>query len=330
MGRKKIERIAKQRLFDEHKTKGETWYSRYTHARDLLISDILPYIRKEEPNLTDHGPDHVADVLQRASQLLDDEVLNKMPSQDLYGLLLCILFHDVGNIFKRDDHQKKVQAALESVWPDRSKFRGEYNIVKKAVMAHCGTASNGSNDTLRDIDETIGLDSYQVHLQQIAAITRFADELAEGPQRTSTFMINSGLIDEASMPYHAYANQTEVLIERDAGRIALSYEIEIDTTKDDWQTELGKTLNLIYKRINKLDEERQYTKFYSKYLQPFQKTTIAFNFVIDGVDATLDLQKITLTDLKIPGDSQKNITDCDSCYEIPKIIESIMSFTPGA
>ena len=45
---------------------GKTLYGEYTAARSKLINEVLPYIRSREPNLTDHGPAHIKDVLEQA------------------------------------------------------------------------------------------------------------------------------------------------------------------------------------------------------------------------------------------------------------------------
>lgn len=322
-----IETITKKKLKKEHDQKGIEWYATYVTAKSALAKDILPFINQSEPNLTDHGPRHVADVLFRAGQLLGETMQKDMTSQDLYALILSILFHDVGNIFNREAHQQKIQAALKYVWPIRKLKRSEYLIITKAVLAHCGSATDGSKDTLKEVEDKAALEGLPINLREIAAITKLADELAEGPQRTSAFMLEHELIGPKSKPYHDYAFETQILIDRASGRIALTYDIEIETKNNNWEVDLQKTLEMIYDRIIKLDQERQYTKYYCKYLAPFKKTTVSFNFHIDDSDFGLNLTKLILTDLKVPGDKQKSIIEHDECYEITKIIDSIKPLT---
>ena len=70
-----------------------------------------------------------------------------------------------------------------------------------------------------------------VRLRELAAVLRFADELAEGPQRTSEFMQEEGLYDSESQQFHDYANITNILIERQNSRIVITYEIDIDVNR---------------------------------------------------------------------------------------------------
>ena len=48
---------------------------------------------------------------------------------------------------------------------------------------------------LKELAETEQLEGRPVRLRELAAVLRFADELAEGPQRTSEFMQAEGLYE---------------------------------------------------------------------------------------------------------------------------------------
>jgi len=56
--------------------------------------------------LNNHGPGHVANVINRASDLLQELGVELSPFEG-YLLLGAIQFHDVGNIFGRSEHEKK-------------------------------------------------------------------------------------------------------------------------------------------------------------------------------------------------------------------------------
>ena len=71
-------------------------------------------------------------------------------------------------------------------------------MVVRATSAHTGKAQDGSCDTLKEVAELDHLANRPVRLRELAAILRFADELAEGPQRTSEFMQVEDLYESES------------------------------------------------------------------------------------------------------------------------------------
>src|SRR5258706_8376888 len=54
--------------------------------------------------LTDHGPNHIKTVIQRASDLVTVDTCDLTP-YEVYILLCAIHFHDVGNMFGRKEHE---------------------------------------------------------------------------------------------------------------------------------------------------------------------------------------------------------------------------------
>ena len=85
-------------------------------ARTALLDNILDEIRRQEPCLTDHGPEHVSDVLTKASQLLQDSP-DYFSAIELYVLGLGILFHDVGNLEGRLEHNRRIAKYYDFVRP---------------------------------------------------------------------------------------------------------------------------------------------------------------------------------------------------------------------
>lgn len=290
------------------KDDGNVYFTNYEQARNYLVSEVLPEIKAIEPSLTDHSAKHVADVLDRAERLLNDDIKELTPLE-LYCLCLIILFHDVGNINGRTDHQRKILDVYNKVRNNQAIFNPERLLVLKAVEAHCGKTKKLSRDTLKELETTpYSLNGYPIRLQELASIVRFADELAEGPQRTSDYRD----FNDESKIYHEYSKITNIFIDRGNCRIVLTYHIDVKSNSD--IEELTDLLLFTYKRIIKLDEERRYTKFYSPLLNPFKKTEITFSFLKDGelIDIE-DLGRIELPDsCIIPGEQ-------DPCPE--KLVE---------
>lgn len=324
----KLEEIAQKKLIKDYgQVKGEELFAAYILVRKGLVEEILPDIKAVLPELTDHGPEHVANVLDNAHSLLEKTV-SKFSGTDLYCLLLSIAFHDSGNIFDREDHQRKISQIYDYVRHHPEANRQEKHIVLKAVEAHCGEASDGSKDTLKDLDEISHLDGKRVNLRRLAAVLRFADELSEGPQRTSRFMQKLYGYPADSEIHHKYASITELCIDRGNERIALTYNVSVETDAacsldTEKENNLRELLGYIFKRVTKLNQERQYAKHYCDFLSPFKKTTMALRFWIDSQPLDLELVKLTLTDLVVPGDIHKDLHEYDDSYAPDEIINRV-------
>lgn len=325
----KIEETLKKALVRQfQRTKGEELYSDYVQARKCLIEDILPEIRAKVPELTDHGPAHIANVLNNIDKLLDG-CIKELSGIELYCLCLSALFHDVGNLFGREEHNRNINEIYDHVRRSNPKYRQEKYIVLRACEAHCGLTSDGSMDTLKIVDEHAQLCDEKVRLRKIAALLRFADELAEGPQRTSAYMVSKHGYSETSEIYHKYATITSINIDRGGKRIALTYNIGLNVDNGAMtvieETNFRELLNFIYKRTIKLEQERKYTKFYCDYLEQFKETQVQFNFWLESDLVDMGLLPVTFSDIVIPGDDEKTIPQRDGSYEIETLLQKIRS-----
>src|SRR5258708_29280378 len=83
---------------------GQALFAHYVKAKHAL-PDVWEQIIKVEPMLTDHGPRHIQNVLQNAERLIDRKYFTAV---ELYSLCMMILFHDVGNIFGREGHERRI------------------------------------------------------------------------------------------------------------------------------------------------------------------------------------------------------------------------------
>src|SRR5258708_7164067 len=111
---RKIELELKRKLkkeFSHDGTQADKYYSYYTKALATLLSDdIYNSIRSLRPDLSDHGENHVMNVLDNAFELLVhrkyqqgshkliSEHIEDVTAIELYFICVLILFHDVGNL----------------------------------------------------------------------------------------------------------------------------------------------------------------------------------------------------------------------------------------
>lgn len=330
----RFENHLRQRLSaDFGDEKGSQMFSGYEVTRGRLVDNIYQQIQGAQPNLSDHGPHHIANVLNNIRHLLtESHTEHRLQAIDLYVLAMGVLFHDVGNLYGREDHHKKIGEIYDFSRGTDAKVRREKTLIVRLARAHTGTASDGTRDTLKDVEETELLDGESVHLRSIAAILRFADELAEGSQRTSEFLLRAGLYNFDSRIYHEYASVTNVGIDRPNQRILLTYEINIDmntVVQQDYGEWLRSFLSFIYKRIIKLDQERRYTRFYSDVLEPFKATYIAFNFHCKGNLLSIDLPQLRLDDKIVPGDHAKGLQEIHPRYKIDELVNTVLSEARG-
>ena len=200
-----------------------------------------------EKELTDHSERHIINVQNNAAKLIGEDGKKRFNSVELYFLALAILLHDVGNINGRKNHNKKVTDIYNRIRNNESYFSQERRLLLQAVGAHCGESSKGDKDTLNELQEKGDLFDQSLRLRELAAVLRLADELAEGPQRTSDYVMEKGKIKGASRIYHEYAQITRPHIDRGGDRISVSYDIDKNRCYD-----LGELLAFTYKRIMKL------------------------------------------------------------------------------
>jgi hypothetical protein len=255
---------------------------------------------------------------------------NYCTPHELYILAVAILFHDVGNLHGRKDHQKKVAGIYAAARGSASRFRNERNTVLAIAGAHTGTALDGTKNTLGDLGR-LSFDAESIRGQELAAILRLGDELAEGPHRTSAYLQNIGKYSAASAVFHAYADAVDYAIVGEApGRIAITFNINIQIIEDNLfasqNVTLLELLELCYLRIVKLDQERRYCKHFCPPLRRLTETGAWFNFYYRDYRIDLDIRPLVLDDLVIPGDFAKPIHEVDSSYEIKSLLARLRTF----
>ncbi len=299
----------------------------YITARRFVLEEISGYIAASEPDLTDHSGRHLADVMGRASQLIGDRG-DYLDPHELYVLAVAILFHDVGNLHGRKEHHRKIAGIYDAARKRDARFNTERTAVLAIAGAHTGSATDGSLDTLREVG-TLSFRGHSIKAQRIAALLRLADELAEGPQRTSAYLQNHGMYKPESAVFHEYANIADYCIDRGEERIALSYNVDITPAESELRAgqavSLKQVLEFAYSRILKVDQERRYCKHYCDLLSAFKETAASFNFYHEGQKLDLDIQPIVISDLIIPGHPTLPIEEIDRDYDIAALLEKLIN-----
>lgn len=334
-----IETQVKKRLDAECGQQAGSHWAAYLQTRKDLEASIFPYIATREPNLSDHGVDHIAHVMKNASALFGlqkggsgsprPSPIKDLTAKELLLLLLACLLHDVGNIAGRQNHN---QTGSE-VW--RLSGQSSYDLwsaqdrrtILAVCRAHTGRTETGSSDTL----EPLAVQSHyflgeNVRAAEIAAIVRFADELAEGPMRTSNYLLSKRLYSKESLPYHIYATSTDIVIDFGGKRIAINYDIDIKNfvgRKPKPKQQFEAFMQLVYHRILKLEHERVFARHYAPDFIPFRETSISMHFSREGNSIAPVLRPIVLNDFNARGDDFNIIYKLESSYKIPSLADSI-------
>lgn len=302
----------------------------YLEARRFVVDEIAGRIAAKEPNLTDHSENHLADVMRRAHDLIGEKLEYFTPIE-LYLLCVSILFHDVGNVDGRGNHQNKIADIYNGCRHQESRFNAERTAILAIAGAHTGNARNGTKDTLHDV-HTFPFRGQVVRGQELAAVLRLSDELAEGPHRTSGYLLNSGKIAPVARVFHQYASAAEYCV--DGSRIALTFTINMKRGESGLEIEPGLPvdgfLSFCYERVAKVDEERRYCKHYSDLLLRLKETGASFTFWYGGHAVNTDIEPISLSDLTIPGDNPKRIVQINPGYEPATLISKLEAECKGA
>lgn len=336
-------------------------WAKYQLAKSKLPAEVLSWIAKKDGNLSDHGILHIDNIFENAARLLSlsPEVgsggaLEGKPFCGLdikpveaFVLGMALMFHDSGNIMGRKGHARNARTIMNEILKDLLKIE-EIRGIAQVMSAHSGTTASGDPDTIKALDEAPRyICKEPVRMRPLAALVRFADELAEGSQRTSNYLRSQGAfvlqkqgasiaenIEERNI-FHDYASITSINIDRGNGRVALQYNIDLNDNMFDSQNGVGKEyleplLNLVFYRIKKTDDERRYARFYGgKWLAEFHTTEALIQFHRNGNDIETGLKPLVLNDLVVPPHSddfnkaKEWIKVQDAAYDIHRLLEGV-------
>src|SRR5258708_3902132 len=144
-----LETLLQQRLGSLAEPSPTLLFADYTVARRFVTEEIAGHIGAVEPDLTHHSASHLAHVMTRTYSLIG-EAKEYFTPYELYLLCVSILFHDVGNLHGRQEHQKKIATIYDSLRHRENRFRTERTAVLAIAGAHTGSTKDGSKDTLRE------------------------------------------------------------------------------------------------------------------------------------------------------------------------------------
>ncbi len=261
------------------------YVARYDAFEDFVRKNVHPLVAtgaavKDRIFLNEHGAPHIAAVINRASQLATTPSCI-LTAYEVYLLLAAIQLHDAGNILGREGHESRVfelEGQIDALLGGDSP---EKRIVREIAKAH-GGKHNGNADTIQQLVEEPVLNQ-RVRRRFIAALLRFADELADDSQRVSQFAIENKVIPAEGEIFHTYsASLNSVIVDTEGKAIRLHFEL----TRPDIEKEFVKNgakqylIDEIMLRTLKMHRERIYCM---RFLTP--------GIQIDSISVTINCYK---------------------------------------
>jgi hypothetical protein len=281
--------------------------------------------------LNDHGPDHIKTVIERASHLLNNGDRLLLNAKEIFLLLNAIQLHDVGNFYGRVNHEKKVIEAIRDGLSPALFDATEVKYVNDIASVHGGKIvyKDGiqSKDTISRIQPEIKTDGYDVKLQVLAAILRFADELADDHNRADTKSLNEGKIPKGSEIFHAYASCLDtVRIEHSKKWVELHFKVPKEYTLRKFGKIDGRRIKYvflideIFSRAMKMHFERIYCSKFWKHHVEIEKIWVRIDFY-----ASPSAEKFTEKDLKVHDEITFTLQD----HEYPSSDLDIYTMCPS-
>lgn len=241
-----------------------------------IISNISFFnykVSKQNGFLTDHGPEHLIVVLDRASKIINYPDIEHPNSEincfEIYILIYSILIHDVGNLLGRKDHEKKIRQVICKLHTYTDINRTITNLAIQIASTHGNTGEK--EDT---ISSTLGIsydfaEGLTFRPQLIAAILRLSDEFSDESSRADTFALyNKTSIPKSSEVYHRYAKSLSTPhFMWKTNTIQLEYYLY----KDDIVNKCGKDGRMVYL----IDE------IYKRFVKSFVETVYCMDYIQD-------------------------------------------------
>ncbi len=242
------------------------YHQRFVDLDQYLNEHVHPRVTagaaaSDQVWLTDHGPGHIRTVLKRTGDLSFKEGRCVLSPYEAYLLAVGTHFHDIGNVFGRDQHEATAVAIMAEL-PDSliGNDSIEKRIIRDIAKAHGGFAKLcGDKDTIGQ------LSTDPPYVRSLAAILRFADELADDHTRTHDIdrivMQANPKLRQASHVYHVYAHHLKrVTVDHSTRSVLLTFEVLDDVLRERFDKAGQKVylLDEIFKRTAKMHREQIY------------------------------------------------------------------------
>lgn len=277
-----------------------------------------------------------AGILVKAEGSLPGPVTIPGPAElnayELYLLLAAIRIHDVGNMYGRDEHEKKCFPILQRLGAAAGPNNTEKKIIARIAQAHGGKTSNGLKDTIGELEISTrsGIVVYRPRL--LAGIVRIADEICENSRRAANVLLNERKLPPQSEIYHRYAASIVGNSWSPTDRaLHLKFEARLCDIERPWGCEERRIntntvvtevylMDEILSRLEKMDRERRYCNMYTREMFTIDAIKVTMDIVSDEDHDCIESVKIPeLSDRGYPEDQETGLREqlqnyCGAAY----------------
>ena len=263
-------------------------FTSYLAFREKIARDFLHLIASKEPFMNDHSREHLQRVLYHIESILECNYFRKnskivdIPTDrilswaDTMILLNALIWHDIGNIYGRKGHAKKVRNCLEAIAPYLYDTHLK-NYIIQVAEAHSG--ENAIENSIPDSHAASHYENNDIHLQFIAAVLRFADEIDEDHRRAKPNEYEDlDLIPEESQRFWFFSkSNSSIKVSNEIGMMNFDFWVNIESyipkSKFDRKFKAdGSNIEAAteyFRRILKFEKERRYcNKYITKFYHP--------------------------------------------------------------
>lgn len=167
----------------------QEYFFTYYAQRLILLNHFYRHIESQLSGFTEHGPDHITRILKLYKKILENNIPTLSHEQvikdaslnfyEFYLLLCATVWHDVGNLLGRNNHNKNIVKIA-----DRLKNHFFVDEDMKDYAFQIAKAHTGEDGVRKEIQlEDIDYKNEEINLRFLGALLRFTDELEEGEVR---------------------------------------------------------------------------------------------------------------------------------------------------
>jgi hypothetical protein len=193
---------------EETFSRGINYVSCYKTFKSFLDREIHPEIKsvmsREDPEiyLNDHSEKHVAMVIEKASFLLSNlQDSNELSPYEAFILLIAIQIHDAGHIVNANRETHAVDTS--TIIKDKL---DQISMLEKKIIFDIARAHSGKVDLIGSQKERLDISEHTIRFRLLAAILRFADELADGKARASNYLLEKEKLPIESKIFHTFSS----------------------------------------------------------------------------------------------------------------------------
>lgn len=302
---------------------GDDYVKRYDRFEEEMIKHIHPEVEKGAAAtggefLNKHDATHVFAVMKRAADLLGTDI-KELTGYEIYVLMVAIHLHDVGNTLGRSGHEQATRFAVKFLGSTLGHDQVEIGQIQAIAAAHGGTVNGSDKDTIsQTLEDKTPLLHRTIRPRFLAALLRFADELADDQTRASTALLETGNLPEHAILYHLYSQSLHsvMVLQRE---ITLDYWFTRQVAAKKYKKEEREVflLDEIYARTVKMHFEREYCMLFLRPLVGVDRITVTIRIFDEGFVRRLKRVWYRLPENGYPSDVDVTIQTLCPKSELP-------------